>query len=301
MITQAANRKDTVRKASGRPLFSAVETPALISVQIAEQMAAAIDNGQLQPGARLSSEKELVLQFGVSRVTVREALSCLQFAGYVESRRGSGTVVLAPKEARPVRTHAAVGDDAAQIIGILEARLHLEPLVVGLAADDPDPKGLKLIKQMLGGMELSLDSSKIHAHSDFRIHAAFVRTCRNSFLAQAAETLLIKCDGPLWRSIQESTWADGSLPKTWLGHHEVIARAVWEHDKELAERSAREHLMSVLLNVGASAPLGASGKAQVTRIHNRFLPKGPSKLSPGKKLPLKAKRNQPVATQRESL
>lgn len=48
---------------------------------------------QLQPGQRLDSEIALAKRFGVSLVTIREALSALAQAGLVERRHGSGTYV----------------------------------------------------------------------------------------------------------------------------------------------------------------------------------------------------------------
>ncbi|MEM9106808.1 MAG: GntR family transcriptional regulator [Pseudomonadota bacterium] len=62
-----------------------------------------IYSGELSVGERLQSEQELCVQFGVSRITARRALSKLAESGLVERQRGSGTRVAAQANAhRPV-------------------------------------------------------------------------------------------------------------------------------------------------------------------------------------------------------
>src|SRR5499427_7418359 len=67
--------------------------------QIADRLRDQIDSGVLQPGERLPSEPDLVLQFDASRNTVRLALALLTNQGLVVTRQGLGTFVTEP--ARP--------------------------------------------------------------------------------------------------------------------------------------------------------------------------------------------------------
>jgi GntR family transcriptional regulator len=62
--------------------------------QLAADLERDIAAGVLPPGAKLPSEPELMQQFGVSRVTVRQAIALLQRSGKVMARRGKGTFVL---------------------------------------------------------------------------------------------------------------------------------------------------------------------------------------------------------------
>lgn len=61
--------------------------------QIADQLREAIDKGRFKEGEKLPSESELVEHFGVSRMTVRNALSVLQGEGLVVSEHGKGVFV----------------------------------------------------------------------------------------------------------------------------------------------------------------------------------------------------------------
>lgn len=71
--------------------------------QIAAELRAAIENGDLAPGAKLPSETELMATYSVSRGTAREAFALLRAAGLVEARRGAGVFVRA---FRPIRRNA---------------------------------------------------------------------------------------------------------------------------------------------------------------------------------------------------
>ncbi len=62
--------------------------PVRVYERVVQQIEEAIYLGQLRPGERLPSERELMTQFAVSRATIREALRVLQSAGLVRSRPG---------------------------------------------------------------------------------------------------------------------------------------------------------------------------------------------------------------------
>src|SRR5437868_15156919 len=69
-------------------LFAPVSV-ARASSSIADQIRQAIVTGQLKEGERLPPERELAEQFGVSRVTVRDALRALEAMGLIEVRVGA--------------------------------------------------------------------------------------------------------------------------------------------------------------------------------------------------------------------
>lgn len=70
-----------------RTLGGRRQLPALL----ADELRTRIREGEWGPGARLPSEAELGEQYGVSRSTVRQALTALQGQGLVTSRHGKGT------------------------------------------------------------------------------------------------------------------------------------------------------------------------------------------------------------------
>jgi GntR family transcriptional regulator, transcriptional repressor for pyruvate dehydrogenase complex len=87
----------TVEALWARSVFSPVPVRNAFEVTV-ERLAGAIRLGVLAGGDRLPPERELAETFGVSRVTLREAIKALRTAKLVETRRGrgGGTFVVAP-------------------------------------------------------------------------------------------------------------------------------------------------------------------------------------------------------------
>jgi DNA-binding FadR family transcriptional regulator len=117
------------------PLFAPVSVGRASSA-IADQIRAAIVSGRLAQGERLAPERELAEQFGVSRVTVRDALRALEAMGLIEVRVGArgGAFVTAPSG---VHVGQAMSDmmvlSAVGAEDIVEARLIVELGTVTLA------------------------------------------------------------------------------------------------------------------------------------------------------------------------
>lgn len=74
--------------------------PALpLFVQVQSSLRCAILEKRLLPGDKLPSESELEAEFGVSRITVRQALSALHADGLIEKINGKGSFVTRPANA----------------------------------------------------------------------------------------------------------------------------------------------------------------------------------------------------------
>jgi DNA-binding GntR family transcriptional regulator len=77
-------------------------------MQVASYYRDQIVRGDLQPGDEVPSERQLVSEWGVSRVTATRALAALRMEGLVDSRHGSGTFVKdRPRLARQSRDRYA--------------------------------------------------------------------------------------------------------------------------------------------------------------------------------------------------
>lgn len=63
--------------------------------QIADQLRAALDGGDLEPGDKLPSEAELMQHYGVARMTARQAIQELRSEGRVVAEQGRGVFVAA--------------------------------------------------------------------------------------------------------------------------------------------------------------------------------------------------------------
>ncbi|MFE7589616.1 GntR family transcriptional regulator [Kitasatospora sp. NPDC057512] len=68
--------------------------------RIAEALKEAVDTGRYRAGDRLPGENDLMDEYGVARMTARQALGVLQSEGIAEARRGAGVFV---RDFRPLR------------------------------------------------------------------------------------------------------------------------------------------------------------------------------------------------------
>jgi GntR family transcriptional regulator len=88
--------------ASGGTLFG--DSPIPRYAQISALMRRRIERGQWAPGARVPSLEALMAEFGVARVTVRQAINLLVREGLLSAQRGRGTFVTgAPASRRGLR------------------------------------------------------------------------------------------------------------------------------------------------------------------------------------------------------
>lgn len=92
-------RSATSRAPSAAPTFTPVLRDAGVAMhrQIAQQLKDLIARGQWQAGMRIPTEPELSAQFGVSRITARQAVEHLVREGLVFRRQGKGTFVDVPR------------------------------------------------------------------------------------------------------------------------------------------------------------------------------------------------------------
>jgi DNA-binding FadR family transcriptional regulator len=247
-----------------------VETTSA-GLRIATEMRARVDDGRWPPGTVLPTELELAREFGVSRPSVREALSALQFAGYVEPRRRRGTVVLGGPPVPGAARHVRAARTYAEVVDLLEARLVLEPAVLALAAADPDPAALDAAHEAVTGMALVTGADAIPADTDHRLHAAIADVCRNPDLREQLKTLLERASGPLWRETQAAAWAGGSdQARRWTGDHDEIVGALARGDGPAAAAASRRHLLSAVDNAAACAGLPPSQLRRLHRLRTHF-------------------------------
>lgn len=231
--------------------FRPLERAPHVASSIAEQILGQITNGSIPVGARLPSEEVLARDFGVSRPTVREALAALQFAGHVESRRGSGTVVISNEPAPHDLERPPLGS-LAEAVDLLETRILIEPQALAAAASNPDRQALRAARELIGGMHLAVDDPELHATTDIRVHRALLAVCRNAFLRDAATDLLDLAIDPMMLTARTKAWASSELPHRWADQHDVVWMAIANGDRHGAQVGSLAHLASVVENLAAA-------------------------------------------------
>lgn len=174
----------------------------------------------LKVGARVPPERELAAAMGVSRSTIREAISRLVSVGVLTARQGSGTYV------------AAVDFDA-----VFEVRLQLEPFSARLAARNRDDAHVARLLSVLRDMEGSLDEPARFGALDAEVHELVSTAAANpvlrGMLAQLAELANLS---------REITAGNRRVRGRSLRHLQRLARAIADADGDAAAAAMDAHL-----------------------------------------------------------
>ncbi|MCO5734275.1 FadR/GntR family transcriptional regulator [Rhizobium sp. SSA_523] len=218
-------------------MFVALE-PRRLYRQVAEQIRALIEAGELTAGSRLPPERELAERFGVSRPTVREALIVLEVEGHIQIRMGSGVYISSrPSIASVIRPDA----DGEGPLEILQARCLIESGIAEEAARLATPSSLERIDAILDQMEASLDDAEVALACDRDFHTAIADIIGNSALKHFTGLIYDTRMSPYFTKL--ASYFEG--PHTWrlaLEEHRVIRDAIAARDPAGAREAMRWHL-----------------------------------------------------------
>jgi GntR family transcriptional repressor for pyruvate dehydrogenase complex len=205
--------------------------------QVADQIRLVIEESGFSPGTRLPPERELAMQLGVSRPSLREALIALEIEGRVEIRMGSGVYTCAapaPGTGEP----AALGESPSEL---MQVRSMLEGAVVTQAAARVTRAGLERLKACVESMRQDIRRNLAPVDADRRFHVAIAEMTGNSLLVRLVGELFDGRHSPL--SSRMSRWAENA--GTWeaaLQEHEAICRALEARDPQAAAAAMYSHL-----------------------------------------------------------
>src|SRR3954447_4469628 len=172
------------------PKFSPVQ-PVRAYERIVEQVEDALASGDLVPGQRLPSERELVAQFAVSRSTVREALRVLESNGVVRSRPGAphGPEILPFSQSalRKQMVRLARVDELtlSELIGF---RMIMDGAAIQVASGLGAPEELDELEETLVAMRAAIDVDfDAFSQADLAFHELIARISRNTLIETCNE------------------------------------------------------------------------------------------------------------------
>jgi GntR family transcriptional regulator, transcriptional repressor for pyruvate dehydrogenase complex len=184
--------------------------------QLADDLRSQIHRGELGPGDRLASERELAAQNGVSRLLVREALAGLEHAGYLVTRRGAtGGRFVAALDV-PFQRWAAMRSH--DLDDIIDFRMAVECQAVRFAAARRTDDDLGAIAQAQQELEQST-TPRDYRLADVAFHAALAAASKSPRLAAAVD----RARGDLFEPTDD-IWDRGLLLT--VQQHAAIAKAI---------------------------------------------------------------------------
>lgn len=209
--------------------------------EVARQLRDLMESGALEAGAKLPPERELARRFGVSRATVRQALSALQSAGLVESQVGRGTVA---RMDGPTASVTGLVDAFRMAHGTLNDQLELrrliEPPIAREAATRARPFQVERLRDCLARQEALLDDPATFLHEDSAFHLAVAEATENPLVVKMLEGV----NGLLQESHERSLIGAEGPYRSIAGHRRVVAAVVAEDGQAAAEAMAA-HILEV--------------------------------------------------------
>jgi DNA-binding FadR family transcriptional regulator len=225
-----------------------------------------IASGQLQPGDKLPTEREMVEMFGGGRGTIRNALEAMEKEGLIGREVGRGTFVKqgkaasAPHAAFAPRQLSGIGSlqapgmaDLASIsrlaspADVMELRLMLEPQVVEQAVRRASQAEIETMYDCLEQAKRSKTLEEFE-HWDDMLHRSFAAASRNPLVtAVYAMVGAVRLEAQ-WGEIKRRTLTE-EMKKKHFDEHVRIVDAVRNRDAQSARSEMLLHLDHIKMNM----------------------------------------------------
>ena len=205
--------------------------------KIAEQIKMLISSGEFKEGSKLPPERDLALQLGVSRPTVREAMIALELYGLVEVRVGAGIYVISSKPRLVLTPNSKIkGPSPTEL---LEARLKVEPINAALAAERFRPE---LLDDLQTAINQQIADDAIGTDADRQFHMIIAEATGNRALAEMTMYLWEQMQSShMWKLLIDHAQLKGLYPII-LDDHSNLMDALSRRDSESARNIMETHL-----------------------------------------------------------
>lgn len=212
------------------------------SEYVYDQIVKAIQSGQYKVGDRLPAEIELAEMAGVSRASVREALSALRLAGVIETKKGNGTYIKADTFA--FAAEKARFDTNMNTFEILEARRVVEPAVARLALEVLDERRLEKIQNAFLEMEQIVRKKAFERYHEANknFHTAIADATENKSLITYVHSLqMVFLASEFGARLRRRYLTEEGYVTTSVAIHREICEAFITRDQSRLERAWTWH------------------------------------------------------------
>ena len=207
--------------------------------QVYKQMQTLLIDGVWKNGEKLPSENELCEQFGVSRVTIRQAMQKLKALGLIETRTGSGSYV------RTVDLDDSLQDLVPMMyIGktsdkqVFQFREMIDSESVRIATQMATEDDFQALEKLLQEMQGAADANdrELFSEKDLAFHMTIVTITGNPLIIKTNQILHNVLSESMKTVIEKMKYSPG------LNYHARILDAMKSRDAQLAEALMREHI-----------------------------------------------------------
>lgn len=248
--------KSDVPSIAGLPPVK-IQHPDPLSAEVARAVLGYILSGQVGPGEKLPSERQLSESLGVGRSVVREGIKSLGLVGLVEFRHGGGTFLRSDESAlvpRVIEWGLLLGER--RVTDLVEARKHLEMLMAELAADRRTDEQLAAVQSAMDGMDTARTTEEF-VDADIHFHLAIAAASNNGVLANIHSSITSLLRVWIHRNMEAAESFEPSR-----GEHLPILDAIRAQNPAAAAAAAWAHMAAA--GARLQATLESAGADDVT-------------------------------------
>lgn len=242
-----------------------------VSDAVAASLERRILEGSLKPGDRLPPERELAIELGVSRPSLREAIQKLASKGMVQSQQGGGTYVTDRLESTFDPWQDMMGAHPGLREDLLEFRRMLEGQAAEWAAERATESDLKRLGKAFETMNDAFDTGDLdhRSGSDIAFHQAIGEATHNVLIGHLSAALLRLMQDNIRLNLGELNGipAATSLLKS---QHAGIYAAICERKPAAARAAAETHIDFVRESLAQTLRSVARRETAARRLSSEF-------------------------------
>ena len=210
---------------------------------VSQRLEDMIRSGELKPGDRLPSERDIMAAYGIGRPAVREAFLSLQNKGYITTESGRRARVTAPSVDNIFTTLDSVVDmmisKRESLKNLFDARRFIEAAMARQAAIVIDKVHLAELRKALAANRKAIGNRTLFMETDIEFHRILFRVSDNPVF-DAVHTAVVNWLMERWSKIERN---DATEKLAFQGHVH-ISDAVGKGDPDAAEKAMNKHLSS---------------------------------------------------------
>ena len=206
--------------------------------RVAERILQSLLSGAVEPGDRIPSVTTLSQQLGIARSSVREAVKLLESRGVLDVRQSSGCYFKGNDPNALFKTFEwALLFGTKDINAFVEARWHIEILLVDLAAQRRTETDLVAIHQALEAMRIA-ETGDAFSEADLDFHFRIAAAAHNAVLRDVLRGIRSLTMSWIGRTLSRAT-----TPQVAYIDHVPIYDAIVAQDSRTARAAMREHMI----------------------------------------------------------
>jgi GntR family transcriptional repressor for pyruvate dehydrogenase complex len=209
--------------------------------EVADHIRARLEQGLVEVGQRMPSERDLADELGISRTVLRESLSSLESLGYLEARLGQGRFVADPQGWQSesllddwLRRHESELRDLIELRAVIESQA-----LRGATRDAVDMAAAA--RHLVRAQSNALDEGRLDdaAELDMEFHLLLAGATSNRPLRTLAQALIGRA-----RQASHAAYRVASYRRASLRQHRRIVAALRSGDRDRAADLLMEHHLS---------------------------------------------------------